>query len=105
MDLGINCSGCEAMPDLITGYAYNGMGIVTVQHGNPEASRPKTTQSSCGCSKAIIPIRCCRLSRLIFPESPDFLEVGDFNYDNRKDVLAGTSRGGLSCSPETAGAR
>ena len=27
----------NGVPDLIAGYAYGGMGIVTVQHGNPDA--------------------------------------------------------------------
>ena len=31
----------NATPDLILGYAYNGQGIVTVQHGNPDAYAPQ----------------------------------------------------------------
>ena len=94
--VGINCSGCRRGAGLITGYAYNGMGIVTVQHGNPEAFAPKDDSIFLRMQQgynpdSLLPV----VETYLVPESPDFLEVGDFNYDNRKDVLVGTSGGGL----------
>ena len=86
----------DAVPDLITGYAYNGMGIVTVQHGNPEAFAPEDDSIFLRMQQgynpdSLLPV----VETYLVPESPDFLEVGDFNYDNRKDVLVGTRGGGL----------
>src|SRR5512132_418285 len=86
----------DAVPDLITGYAYNGMGIVTVQHGNPEAFAPEDDSIFLRMQQgynpdSVLPV----VETYLVPESPDFLEVGDFNYDNRKDVLVARSGGGL----------
>ena len=86
----------DAVPDLIAGYAYNGTGIVTVQHGNPEAFAPEDDSIFLRMQQgynpdSLLPV----VETYLVPETPDFLEVGDFNYDNRKDVLAGTRGGGL----------
>ena len=86
----------DAVPDLIAGYAYNGMGIVTVQHGNPDAFAPKDDSVYSRMQQgynpdSLLPV----VDTYLVPESPDFLQVGDFNHDNRKDVLFAARGGGL----------
>jgi Domain of unknown function (DUF4214) len=102
----------NAVPDLIAGYAYNGMGIVTVQHGNPEAFAPKDESVYVRMQQGYNPDSLLPVAdTYLVPESPDFLQVGDFNHDNRKDVLiagragnlfllAGDGHGGLNAAEQ-----
>src|SRR5882724_2469944 len=84
----------NAVPDLIAGYAYNGEGLVTVQHGNPDAFAPKDDSVFARMQQGYNPDSLLPVAdTYLVPESPDFLQVGDFNHDNRKDVLV-AARGG-----------
>jgi len=92
--LGSIVLAANAVPDLIAGYAYGGMGIVTVQHGNPDAFAPADESVYARMQQGYNPDSLLPLvDSYSVPESPDFLQVGDFNHDNRKDVLI-ASRGG-----------
>jgi predicted outer membrane repeat protein len=92
--LGSIVLAANAVPDLIAGYAYGGMGIVTVQHGNPDAFAPTDESVYARMQQGYNPDSLLPLvDSYSVPESPDFLQVGDFNHDNRKDVLI-ASRGG-----------
>jgi hypothetical protein len=86
----------DGAPDLIAGYAWNGMGIVTVQQGNPDAFAPKDESIYLRMQQGYNPDSLLPVAdTYLVPESPDFLEVGDFNQDNRKDVLIAARAGGL----------
>jgi hypothetical protein len=94
--LGSIVLAADAVPDLIAGYAYGGMGIVTVQHGNPDAFAPRDESVYQRMQQgynpdALLPVA----DTYLVPESPDFLQVGDFNHDNRKDVLIAARGGNL----------
>jgi hypothetical protein len=98
----------DAIPDLIAGYSWNGMGIVTVQHGNPDAFAPKHNSVFARMQQGYNPDSLLPgADTYQVPETVDFLQVGDFDHDNRKDVLvaarggdlfllAGDGRGGLN---------
>src|SRR5258705_13387993 len=86
----------DAVPDLIAGYSYGGMGIVTVQHGNPDAFAPRDDSVYARMQQGYNPDSLLpAVDTYLVPESPDYLQVGDFNHDNRKDVLFAARGGGL----------
>src|SRR5258705_3661707 len=92
--LGSIVLASDAVPDLIAGYSYGGMGIVTVQHGNPEAFAPKDESVYARMQQGYNPDSLLPgADTYLVPESPDFLQVGGFNHDNRKDALV-AARGG-----------
>ena len=86
----------NATPDLITGYSSNGTGIVTVQHGNPEAFAPTDDSIFPRMAQGYNPDALLpAVETYQVPEPVDFIAAGDFNHDNRKDVLTATRGGGL----------
>src|SRR5499433_3145408 len=81
-------------PDVIAGYGYGGTGIVTIQRGNPDAFAPQDTsvyeRMQNGYNpEALLP----GVETIATPEPADLLQIGDFNGDNRTDILVG-ARGG-----------
>jgi HYR domain/Domain of unknown function DUF11/Calx-beta domain len=84
----------DGAPDLVAGYEWNGIGIVTVQRGNPDAFAPtdrtvfEMIQSGYN-PDSLQPFAEAYVS----PEPVDFLQVGDFNGGAQKDVLL-AARGG-----------
>jgi hypothetical protein len=86
----------NATPDLVAGYAYNGGGIVTVQRGNPDAYAPKDDSVFVRMQQGYNPDALLPQAETYqVPEPVDFVQAGDFNHDNRKDVLVGTRGGDL----------
>jgi hypothetical protein len=101
-------------PDLVTGYGYSGGGMVTIQRGNPDAFAPKDEAVFARMQQGYNPESLLpEAETYSVPEPVDFVQVGDFNHDNRKDVLvaarggnlfllAGDGSGGLSAPEQIA---
>jgi hypothetical protein len=104
----------DAAPDLVVGYANGGTGIVTVQRGNPEGFAPKDDSVFERMHQGYNPPSLLPTVDTYQVSSPvDFLQLGDFNHDGRKDVLiasrdgnlrllAGDGQGGLGAEQEIA---
>ncbi|MFY9557501.1 MAG: BACON domain-containing carbohydrate-binding protein, partial [Blastocatellia bacterium] len=84
----------DGVPDLITGYAGLGGGILTLQRGNPDSIYPNSLEAQMRRSEG-------RLTDAPFlspgnvvalPEAADFTGTGDFDGDSNMDVVA-ASRG------------
>src|SRR5438105_2464481 len=83
-------------PDLIVGYAWSGGGIVTVQRGNPDAFAPADESVYVRMQQGYNPDSLLPTAETYrVPEPVDFLQAGDFNNDNLKDVLVATRGGDL----------
>jgi len=86
----------DATPELIAGYAANGVGVITVQYGNPDAYAPKDESVFPRMQQGYNPESLLPMADAYqVPERVDFLQVGDFNHDGRKDVLAAAIGGEL----------
>src|SRR2546423_41367 len=90
----------DAAPDLVAGYANGGTGIVTVQKGNPEGFAPKDDSVFQRMHDGYNPPSLLPTVETYQVSSPvDFLQLGDFNQDGRKDVLIGSRDGKLHLLP------
>ena len=86
----------DGAPDLVTGYYYSGAGILTLRRGNIDAFVPKDLKIYDRAAKGELPPSFLpEAQTLQLLEPPDFLLVGDFNNDGRKDVLSAARGGGL----------
>jgi hypothetical protein len=86
----------DATPDLLAGYAYGGTGIVTIQRGNPEAFAPKDESVYLRMHEGYNPSSLLPTAETYqVPVAADFLQAGDFNNDNRKDVVVAAQGGDL----------
>jgi hypothetical protein len=86
----------DGMADLVIGYAHGREGIVSLRIGNVQAIAPTDRGVFEGIQQGRYPspfLNDATLYRL--PETPDFLQVGDFNVDGYQDVLA-AARGGAT---------
>ncbi len=83
-------------PDLIAGYAANGIGLVTVQSGNPDAYAP-LDQSVYPRIQAGYNPEPLLPSADVFeaPIAIEHLVVGNFDGNSQKDVLIASANGGL----------
>src|SRR3989442_8582724 len=88
----------DGVPDLISGYAYNGHGIMTLLRGNvdsiypnaPEAKQRKTNGTFTD-APFLSPAQI-----IAAPVAPDFIGAGDFDADGHWDVVtASRARGSL----------
>ena len=81
-------------PDLVAGYADgNGGGIVTVQRGNPDAFAPRDDSVFLRMQPGYNPDSLVStVETYLVPAPADFVQVGDFDRDNRKDVLVAGAR-------------
>ncbi|MEO8434723.1 MAG: FG-GAP-like repeat-containing protein [Pyrinomonadaceae bacterium] len=103
----------DGVPDLVSGFAYEGQGIISVMRGNVDAIFPNTPEAiqrrSSGrftSAPFLAPARTVGA-----PVPADFLGAGDFDADGHQDIvvgqrggntlvlLSGDGRGGFS-SPE-----
>ena len=81
----------DTAPDLLAGFTNGGMGIVTIQRGNPEAFAPKDDSVFLRMQQGYNPSSLLPTAQTYqVPGPADFLQAGDFNNDHRKDVLVGT---------------
>jgi CSLREA domain-containing protein len=90
----------DGAPDLVAGYANGGTGIVTVQKGNPEGYAPKDDSVLQRMQQGYNPPSLLSTVDTFQVSSPvDFLQLGDFNQDGRKDVLIASRDGNLRLLP------
>jgi len=90
---GLDVLAGNAVPRFDRRLCYNGEGLVTVQHGNPTPLRRRRLGICAHAARLQSRLAVAVADTYLVPESPDFLQVGDFNHDNRKDVLV-AARGG-----------
>ncbi|HJU62895.1 MAG TPA: CSLREA domain-containing protein, partial [Candidatus Binatia bacterium] len=90
----------DAAPDLVAGFANGGTGIVTVQKGNPEGFAPQDDSVFQRMHQGYNPPSLLPTVETYQVSSPvDFLQLGDFNNDGRKDVLIASRDGSLRLLP------
>lgn len=85
----------DGMPDLLSGYATHGGGVLTLHRGNVDALYPNTSaarERRRAGRRAATPFR---LSPRAFAlaGAPAFLHAGDFDADGHADVIAATQGG------------
>jgi hypothetical protein len=90
----------DGTPDLVAGYAYNGAGLLTIQHGNPDAFAPKDESVYARLQQGYNPESLLPTADVYpVPVAVDYLQVGDFNHDNQRDVLLATTSGQMFLLP------
>ncbi|HLA10003.1 MAG TPA: hypothetical protein VJ023_05250 [Pyrinomonadaceae bacterium] len=78
----------DAAPDLVAGYAYGNMGIITIQRGNTDAFAPKDDSVFARMHQGYNPDSLLpNVEVQQVPVAPEFLQIGDFNEDGRRDLL------------------
>src|SRR4029079_14595019 len=86
----------DGAPDLVVGHAWHGVGIVTVQRGNPDAFAPERPSFFEQMQRGSDPESFLADSLAVrVPEPVSYVETGDFTRDKRPDVLVAAQRGGL----------
>src|SRR6202008_3957403 len=85
----------DGVPDLISGYALRGSGLVVLQRGNVDAIYPNTLEARTHRAQGqstdapFLP----EAHTFVVPVSPDFIGAGDFDADGHWDVVT-AARGG-----------
>ena len=83
----------DGVPDLIAGYAVARAGILAVRRGNVDAIYPNSPEARTRRAEDRFTdspfLEPARLTDV--PEAPDFLAVGDFDADDRLDLLIGAA--------------
>src|SRR5688572_1822147 len=83
-------------PDVAVAYAANGVGIITLQRGNPDAFAPADDSVFVRMQQGYNPPSLLPNADVYtVPVSPDFLVIGDFTSDSKKDVVFAAKGGGL----------
>jgi FG-GAP-like repeat/HYR domain len=84
----------DGMPDLITGYAGAGGGVITLHRGNVDSVYPNTPEArrrkADGTFSDVPFLSPARVFEATVP--PSFIEAGDFNADGHQDLVI-ASRG------------
>jgi hypothetical protein len=86
----------DGVPDLVSGYAANGAGIVTLHRGNVDAIFPNTPDAKRRKAAGRFSDSPFLAAARVFtaPAAPEFLHTGDFDTDGHSDVLVATKGGG-----------
>src|SRR5688572_62475 len=87
----------DGVPDLASGYAHQGGGIVTIHRGNVDSiypNAPEAQKRKRDGAFTSAPFLSPALAIKVFTP-PDFFGAGDFDADGHWDIVAG-SRGGTS---------
>src|SRR5829696_7494257 len=89
----------DGVPDLVSGYWYDGRGIITLMRGNFDSGYPNAQKAQQRRTTGTLTDAPFLSPALLFPVStaPDFLGAGDFNADGHQDIVAAT-RGGNKLS-------
>jgi CSLREA domain-containing protein/uncharacterized repeat protein (TIGR01451 family) len=78
----------DGFPDLISGHAVSGGGVVTLRLGNPEAFAPTRRQTIQAIANGQYPSPFVSETTVFeTPEAPEFLAAGDFDRDGHLDIL------------------
>jgi len=87
-------------PDVVSGYAFNGGGVISLQRGNPEAFAPTDDSIFARIQQGYNPDSLLPGADVYaLPVSPDFLVTGNFTHDSEKDVLFAAKGGALYLMP------
>src|SRR5437660_2108472 len=87
----------DGVPDLVSGYAYDGRGIITVHRGNVDSIYPNTPearQRKANGTFTAAPFLSPALA-LELEAAADFLGTGDFDADGHWDIVF-AARGGMA---------
>src|ERR1043165_3964664 len=83
-------------PDVVAGYSYNGGGIITLQHGNPDAFAPTDESVFARMQQGYNPDSLLPGADVYSVPAPvDFLVTGSFTKGTGKDVVFAAKGGGL----------
>jgi hypothetical protein len=83
-------------PDVVTGYANGGTGVITIQHGNPDAFAPADDSVFVRVQQGYDPPSLLPDAEVYPVQAPaDFVVVGNFNHSLVKDILFAAKGGGL----------
>src|SRR6185295_562499 len=83
-------------PDVVAGYSLNGVGIVTIQRGNPDAFAPADDSVFVRMQQGYNPESLLPVADVyLVPVPVDFLAEGNFDHNSDKDILFAAKGGGL----------
>jgi hypothetical protein len=86
----------DGAPDLAIGYNTPKGAVVTLLLGNLDAFAPRDPSLYTAAMRGRMPPTFASQAAVFaVPQSPDFLATGDFNRNGYRDLLVGTSGGGL----------
>jgi hypothetical protein len=88
----------DGIPDLVSGFASDAGGAVTLRLGNPDAIYPHTPTARARrrAGRAIASPFLPGARTIAIAASPDFLETGDFDADGHFDLIAAAAGGGAA---------
>ena len=86
----------DGMPDLVSAYATENGGILTIHRGNIDSVYPDTPQARARKADGTFTDAPFLSPGLVFDMSaaPELIEVGDFNADGHFDIAAAAHRAG-----------
>ncbi|HEX5602027.1 MAG TPA: hypothetical protein VFX63_05725, partial [Pyrinomonadaceae bacterium] len=86
----------NGIPAVVAGYSFNGEGIITVQHGNPDAFAPKDDSVFVRMQQGYNPPSLLPSADVYKVSAPaDFVATGNFSSGFHKDIVFAAKGGGL----------